>query len=158
DPSWVGFRAGQMVLLAVPALIAAGLSAPPPLRRAAGAVAVLTFLVGLPTTVVDVFNAQDIENLRPGPGFPWTQVVDPPHAEAFAWLRRSTAPDATVQLDVAARNRTTWSIIPSFAERRMSAGDPRTLIEEPEYKERSERVRVMYSTPDVKAAWTIARG
>jgi hypothetical protein len=156
DVSWVGFRAGQIFLVASPSLIACGLASGF-WRRVTVPVATLAFCIGLPTTVVDVYNAQDISNLSPGPGFPWTEVLDRAHEDALDWLRRATPSTATVQLDPVARGRTTWSIIPSFAERRMAAGLPRTLVDDPEYHDRSERVRVMYTTGDAREAWTIAR-
>jgi hypothetical protein len=157
DDSWIGFRAGQMILAATPGLIAAGLASGGTRRLVAGAVAAVAICVGLPTTVIDLYNAQDVTNLSEGPGFPWTQVVDRQQSEAFDWLRRATRPTDTVQLDAIARDRTTWSIIPSFAERRQAAGMPRTLVADPEYQERSDRVREMYATPSAQDAWNIAR-
>src|SRR5439155_64953 len=54
DESWVGFRAGQMILVAAPALIARALVALGALRRAVPAIVVVTaLLVGTPTTVID---------------------------------------------------------------------------------------------------------
>jgi hypothetical protein len=120
-------------------------------------VAILAVAAGLPTTVIDVYNAQDVSNLSPGPGFPWTQVIDRNQGEALAWVKRATPLLDTVQLDPIARHRTTWSIIPSFGERRMAAGDPRTLVADPEYIERSERVRQMYVTTSARQAWDLAR-
>ena len=157
DESWVAFRAGQMILAVTPCLSAAAFAAAPHWRRVAGALSIAALIVGLPTTIIDVYNAQDIANLAAGPGFPWTQVLDRAHDDAVEWLRQTTPPTATVQLDALARGRTTWSLIPSFAERRMSAGLPRTLVDDPEYHARSERVRVMYATLDAREAWTIAR-
>jgi hypothetical protein len=157
DDSWIGFRAGHLILISAPALIACGFAASGALRRTATAVAVLALAIGLPTTVIDVYNAQDVSNLNEGPGFPWTQVVDRKQGEALDWVKRATPLLDTVQLDPLARNRTTWSIIPSFGERRMAAGDPRTLVADPEYLERSERVRRMYATPTAQEAWDLAR-
>jgi hypothetical protein len=157
DLSWVGFRAGQLVLITVPGLIAAGLSGAGAWKRVAIVAVVAAVCLGLPTTIVDVYNAQDIGNLSEGPGFPWTQVVDRQQAAALDWLRRATRATDTVQLDAIARDETTWSIIPSFAERRQAAGTPRTLVEDPEYQERSERVRTMYATGSAREAWEIAR-
>ncbi|HVD90707.1 MAG TPA: hypothetical protein VNC21_00440 [Vicinamibacterales bacterium] len=156
DDSWIGFRTGHLILLAASPLIAASLAAPGGWRRIALAVAMIAFLAGLPTTIVDVYNAQDITNRADGPGFPWTQVVDAKQDEALTWVRKSTATEATVQLDAVARKKTTWSIIPSFGERRMAAGEPRTLVDDPEYHERSERVRRMYATGDAQEAWNLA--
>lgn len=157
DDSWVGFRAGQMLLCAAPALIAAGLAATPlGWRRAAIVVATVALLVGLPTTVIDVYNAQDITNLSAGPGFPWTEVVDRDEGQALDWLKRATPATSVVQMDALTRDKTTWSIIPSFAERREAAATPRTLVDDPEYHERSARVRTMYATTSAREAWTIA--
>lgn len=156
DPSWVGFRGGQIFLAAVPALAACGLAAPR-WRRAAIGVLVLALIAGSPTTIIDVYNAQDISNRAPGPGFPWTEVLDPPHLEALAWLRHSTPEDAVVQLDPEARGRTTWTIVSSFGERRMAASLPRTLVDEPEYAWRSARVKQMFASDSAEQAWSLAR-
>jgi hypothetical protein len=155
DPSWVGFRGGQIFLAAVPALIACVLAAEG-WRRAGTAIVAAALLVGTPTTVIDVYNAQDITNLAPGPGFPWTQVLDKAHVDALEWVRRATPADAIVQLDPTARGETTFTIISSFGERRMAASLPRTLIKEPEYAERSARVRQMFATADPAEARAIA--
>jgi hypothetical protein len=153
DDSWVGFRAGQLILISLPPFAAAGFAADGWAGRLAVAVGLAALLIGLPTTLVDVYNAQDVTNTHEGPGFPWTQIVDRQQADALDWVRRATPADATVQLDPIARQRTTWSIIPSFAQRRMAAGEPRTLIEEPEYHVRSGRVQRMYETNDAREAW-----
>jgi len=155
DDSWVGFRGGQIFLAAVPALIACALAADG-WRRVGTAVVLAAFLVGTPTTIVDVYNAQDISNLSPGPGFPWTQVLDRPHVEALTWLKRATPADAVVQADPTSRGETTWTIVSSFGERRMAASLPRTLVKEPEYAQRSESVRRMYATSDAREASAIA--
>jgi hypothetical protein len=157
DDSWVGFRAGQMLLCGAPALMAAGFAAAGrSWRRASLAVGIGALCVGLPTTVVDVYNAQDITNLSAGPGFPWTEVIDPNEAQALTWLKNTTPTTAVVQMDALARDRTTWSVIPSFAERREAAATPRTLVDDPEYHARSERVRRMYATRDAREASAIA--
>jgi uncharacterized membrane protein len=48
-------------------------------------------------------------------------------------------------------------LIPSFAERRMAAGLPISLLNIPQYMKGSRDVRSMYSTADAKQAWEIAR-
>ena len=55
------------------------------------------------------------------------------------------------------RDREGWSQIPSFAERRMAAGLPISLMRVPAYQERSDAVRTMYATADAQEAWRIAR-
>ena len=167
DQEWVPFRAGQMFLVASPAIAGRWLSAmwDGPRRRIAAAVAALLLVLGLPTTAIDAFNAQDIENRAAGPGFHWTGVLPPEEQQAFAWIRRATPPTAVVQMEPIVRDRQSpgnngewWSLIPTFAERRMAAGLPISLMRIPEYRERSETVRRLFETGDANEAWTLARG
>jgi len=161
DASWVGFRAGQMFLVAVPVLIARGFIAAGLWRRVAVATAVLALLAGAPTAIIDTYNAQDITNFSESPIGPWTVTVTRDQRDRLAWLRAQTPPTALVQMDPLARGRTTWSLIPSFAHRRMAAGQPISLLggtaPGTEYAEKSERVRTMYETQNAQQAWTIAR-
>jgi hypothetical protein len=161
DTEWIPFRAGQMLLVTAPALMAYGLAAVwnrRGLRPLAGVAFVALLLLGLPTTVIDAFNAQDIENDHEGVGFRWTMVIPPEEVQAFAWIRRSTPLDAVVQMEPIVREREGWSLIPSFAERRMAAGLPISLMEVPAYRQTSERVQVMFATPRAQEAWDIAKG
>jgi hypothetical protein len=156
EASWVGFRAGQILLVTIPILLAcvfARLRAWPAALLAAAVLA-----IGLPTTLVDTWNAQDISNRRgQGSDFRWTIVVTPAQQEAFRWLRANTPEDAIVQMEPMLRGREHWTLIPSFAGRRMAAGLPISLLPLPEYKERSERVRTLFSTSSVGEAVEIAR-
>lgn len=155
DASWVGFRAGQIILIALTVLLAPVLAS---LRRNGRAIlAVLILAAGLPTTVIDAWNAQDIGNRRPGPGFRWTIWITPDQQEAFAWIRRNTPPTAIVQMEPVVRGRDQWTLIPSFAGRRMAAGLPISLLPLPEYQERSDRVRTIYATPRAADAADEAR-
>jgi hypothetical protein len=156
DTSWVGFRAGQMFLVAIPALVAVGLAISSGMRRVAIGVALASLLFALPTTVIDVYNAQDISNFNESPVGPWTVTVTRDEREALDWLRNATPATAVVQIDPIARKRETWSLIPSFAERRMAAGLPISLLDVPEYHEKSARVKTMYETPNPEEAWKIA--
>jgi hypothetical protein len=160
DTEWIPFRAGQMILVTAPALVAYALASTwsrRALRPVVGVAFVLLLLLGLPTTVIDAFNAQDIENDHEGVGFRWTMVVPPEEVQAFAWIRRSTPEDAVVQMEPIVREREGWSLIPSFAERRMAAGLPISLMEVPAYRRTSERVQVMFATPRAQEAWDIAK-
>ncbi len=160
DTEWIPFRAGQMILVTVPALIAYGLATiwnRRPLRPFVGIAFVVLLLLGLPTTVIDAFNAQDIENDHEGVGFRWTMVLPPEGLQAFAWIRRSTPQDAVVQMEPIVREREGWSLIPSFAERRMAAGLPISLMEVRAYRQTSERVQAMFATPRAQEAWDIAK-
>ena len=75
EASWVGFRAGQILLVSIPILLACVLVAHEADRtRRCWRRSIL--VVGLPTTVVDTWNAQDISNQRQASEFRWTIVVD----------------------------------------------------------------------------------
>jgi hypothetical protein len=159
DTAWVAFRAGQLTIVALAVLaarfIAAGWDSG---RRAPIVAAILLCLAaGLPTTAIDEYNARDIHNLSMGPGFPWTVVITPQQQRAFAWIRGNTPPDAIVQMEPNIRGRATWSLIPSFAQRRMTAGIPISLMEVPEFHERSDRVRTIYQSPNANEASQVAR-
>jgi hypothetical protein len=155
---WIGWRAGQVLLAVTPALAAAGLAVLfdrwRPLSYAA---ATVVMLAGLPTTLIDVYNAQDVHNAGEGPGFAWTVRITRGEREALDWIKAFTARDAIVQMEPTERKRETWTLIPSFAERRMSAGLPISLLESPAYHQRSQRVLEIYTATDAQRAWEIAR-
>ena len=159
DLFWVGFRTGQIVFILAPAIVARGFAL---LWRArlpilAVIMALGVFAIGFPTTVIDAYNAQDVANRAMGPGFHWTVRITPAEQEAFEWIKRNTAPDAVVQAEPIVRGRETWSLIPTFAERRMAAGNPISLLAIPEYAAGSEQVRHIYAGPDANAAWQQAK-
>ncbi|MGH9371458.1 MAG: hypothetical protein ACRD15_08005, partial [Vicinamibacterales bacterium] len=158
DLFWVGFRTGHLFLVFAPALVARGL-----VRLAAsGAKAVvaasaLVFVLGMPTTAIDAFNAQDVDNDHMGPGFHWTVTITAAEQEALAWIRQQTPVDAIVQADPIVRGRETWSLIPTWGERRMAGGQPISLMHVPAYDTTSTQIRQIYATGDVLEAWRIAR-
>jgi hypothetical protein len=155
EASWVGFRAGQILLVSLPLLLAPVLAA---LRAPSRALLIgVILVVGLPTTLVDTWNAQDIWNRRDGPGFRWTLWITPEQQEAFAWIRANTRPTDIVQMEPMVRAREHWTLIPSFAGRRMAAGLPISLLPLPEYTELSERVRTLFASSDPRMASDIAR-
>jgi hypothetical protein len=159
DPEWVPFRAGQMFLVAAPGVMAFGLASMwrrPRLRGLTATAFAVLLMLGLPTTVIDAFNARDIENHDAGPGFHWTIVLDPERQQALTWIRRATPRDAVVQMEPEVREREDWSLIPSFGERRMAGGLPISLMRVPEYQQTSDRVKAMFVTEDARGAWTIA--
>ncbi|MEP6592445.1 MAG: hypothetical protein ABJC51_02065 [Acidobacteriota bacterium] len=155
DASWVGFRAGQVILVCLPVLLA------PVLGRLSGgfrlSLAALILAIGLPTTAIDAWNAQDIGNRRPGPGFRWTIWITPDQQAAFDWIRENTPATALVQMEPVIRGRDQWTLIPSFAGRRMAAGLPISLLPMPEYQERSDRVKAIFETPRPAEASEAAR-
>jgi hypothetical protein len=165
DVAWVPFRAGQMLLVAIPALVARAVATLADSRRALAAVAIaILFVIGTPTTIIDAFNAQDIEDHDIGPGFHWTLVLDANEERALNWIRTATPKTALVQMEPSVRDRELsaghwgerWSLIPTFAERRMAAGLPISLMRVPEYAEKSALVKAIYETSDPHHAWTIA--
>ena len=99
----------------------------------------LDLAVGLPTTVIDAWNAQDVENLAMGPGFRWTVAVPKDTQAAMTWIRQHTRTDAVVQMSIGPRGRETWTLVPTFAARRMAAGQPISLLHVAEYDQRSRR-------------------
>ena len=146
EGSYIGFRAGQLMQLALPGLAALFFARLWPLdvargrrrwRAAAATIAVVLVVIGLPTTLIDTYNAQDIGNRRMGPGFRWTITLTPDEQEAYRWMRTETPRDAIVQMDPIAHGRETWSQLPTFAERRMAAARPISLMNIPDYLERS---------------------
>ena len=159
EGSYIGFRAGQILQVSLAPLVALFLSQLLSWRWSMAAVAVaLIAVAGLPTTLIDTFNAQDINNRRMGPGFRWTVSLSPQDQEALGWVRGNTDPDAIVQIDPIERGRETWSHIPTFAHRRMWAGKPILWIDVPVYETRSRDVHRLYRTGSVAEACRLARG
>jgi uncharacterized membrane protein len=159
EPIWIGWRAGQILLVTLPALAAAWLA---DLSRrslpSAVAVAGIACAAGLPTTIIDTYNAQDVWNTARSPGgFRWTVVVPPDTQAAMRWIRTSTPADALVQMSIGPRGRETWTTIPTFAERRMAAGQPISLLQMPEYDTKAAQADAMFRTADAPEAADIAR-
>jgi hypothetical protein len=161
EGSYIGFRAGQLLQLALPGLAALFFARlwRTNWRWRAGAVAflVVLFVIGLPTTIIDTYNAQDIGNRRMGPGFRWTVTVTPEEQEAYRWIRRQTPRDAIVQMDPMAHGRETWSQLPTFAWRRMAAARPISLMNVPDYLERSRKAHRIYAERNAETAAQLAR-
>ncbi len=101
-------------------------------------------LAGLPTTIINVYNTQDISNRGEAPGFRWTLHLTPDDRQIFDWIRHNTEPTAVFQVDPVVRDSETWAYLPAFAERRMSAGLPISMVPLQKYQEGSERVRLLY--------------
>jgi hypothetical protein len=159
EPIWIGWRAGQIILVTIPALAAACFATLWDRRRRAAACALglLVFCAGAPTTVIDALNAQDTANLQMGPGFRWTVAVPPDSQAALRWVRENTPADAVVQMSIGPRGRETWTLVPTFGERRMAAGQPISLLQRPEYATDSKRADTVFSIAQPKGAWEIAR-
>ena len=159
EASYIGFRAGQIIQVSLAPMVALFLHRLYAWHWGSAALAlVLIAAAGLPTTLIDTFNAQDINNRRMGPGFRWTVTLSRYEQGALAWIRAETRPDAIVQMDPIARGRENWSHIPTFAHRRMWAGLPLLWLDIPPYAERSRAVHDLYVTTDPEAACRLATG
>lgn len=157
---WVGWRSGHLLLIAFAVMGAAAMTAAWRIRAARlplAAAATVAVALAVPTVYIDVYNAQDIENRERGPSFPWTLVITPQEREAFDWIKRSTPPEARVQMDPIVRASHSWALIPAFAERRMAAGLPISMIPLQPYRDRSDHVRMgIYMAPSPKEAHAMA--
>jgi uncharacterized membrane protein len=141
---WVGWRSGHMLQIGFAVMAAAGLTALWRYAESRWAVALIVALaiaIAVPTVAIDVYNAQDIDNRNQGAGFPWTLVITPPERVAFDWIREHTPLDAIVQPEPFVRGAATWAYVPAFAERRMAAGIPISMIPLQPYQHASDRVR-----------------
>jgi hypothetical protein len=159
EPIWVGWRAGQLMLVTSPPLGAALFARllDGGRRTAALLIAAVALAIGAPTAFIDMWNAQNVENLQMGPGFRWTVLISPETQAAMNWIREHTPSDAVVQTSIGPRGRETWTLIPSFAQRRMSAGQPISLLHTREYDQRSDAVDAMFRTRSAADASRLAR-
>ena len=158
EPVWVGWRAGQIILVLVPALVASGFAAlvDGGRRPLAIAAAVVALALGLPTTVIDAWNAQDVSNTDEAAGFRWTVVMSGDSQAAAEWIRRNTPHAAIVQMSIGPRRRESWTLLPTFAERRMAAGRPISLLQSAEYDELSDIADQIFRAADPAEAARIA--
>ena len=152
---YVGWRVGHLLFMAATVLAAIvferAAGPPTPARVAAWVAIAIVGLAGLPTTVIDVYNTQDLSNRSQAPGFRWTLVLTPDDRQIFDWIRHNTDPEAIFQVDPLVRDTETWAYLPAFAERRMSAGLPISMVPLRKYQEGSERVRTIYDEPALSA-------
>jgi len=145
---YVGWRVGHLLFMA--ATVLAGIvfeqleGAPTPGRIAAWVAVAIVTLAGLPTTVIDIYNTQDLSNRSEGPGFRWTLMLTPDDRQVFDWIRHNTRPDAIVQVDPLVRDTETWAYLPAFAERRMAVGLPISMVPLQKYQQGSEQVRTIF--------------
>jgi hypothetical protein len=150
--TYVAFRAGHIIIITLGTLLAVLAewiwARGRLVRVAAAACAVLAAALAIPTALFDIINCQDVFNRKPGPGFRWTVILSPGEVEGMTWIRERTRPDAIVQVEPFARGRDTWSYVPAFAERRMAAGLPISMVPLAKYERASERIREIYRAVD----------
>jgi predicted outer membrane lipoprotein len=157
---YVGWRAGHLLFMAFAVLTALAverlLRLAAPARLAGLALVTIASLLALPTFLIDFYNTQDLSNRMQGAGFPWTLVLQHDEIRAFEFLRHETAESAIVQVEPFPRDPATWAYIPAFAERRMAAGLPISMVPYQKYQEASERVREVYATRDAEEVYARA--
>jgi hypothetical protein len=157
---YVGWRSGHFMFFAFAGL--AGYLLQELMRRArrvrvaALAVAIVMALAAAPTFAIDFYNTQDVANRSMGPGFPWTLILTPEEIQALEWIRQFTPRDAIVQVEPSVRNAA-WAYIPAFAERRMAAGIPISMVPLAKYEAASRRVTDLYKTTSLQAAYQQAK-
>jgi hypothetical protein len=160
--AYVGWRAGHLLFMAFAPFVGYAcqeLWARGPVARGAAAVGALLLALGAaPMIVIDLYNTQDIDNHRPGPSFHWTEIVTRDELEALQWVRKSTPPDALVQVDPIhdGVEGGVWAYMPAFGERRMTAGVPISMIPAKRYVEAGQQVRQMFTAPDAGTAYAKA--
>ena len=156
SPNSIGWHAAKVGLVAFTPLVGYGFHEAWRRRgwiRAAVVPAMLALgLAGLPTVVIDVYNNQDVWNRARGPAFRWTVLLSPGELEGLEWIKRGTFKTARVQAEPVVRGRDTWAFIPAFAERRMAAGLPLSMIPLAKYEAANERIKRLYQSTSADAA------
>jgi hypothetical protein len=157
---YVGWRAGHLLFIAFAPFVGFALqeawAASPRVRRITAAGAAVLALLAAPTVAIDLYNTQDTSNRGEAPGFRWTLIVTPDELEALAWIRQRTPQSAIVQVDPEVRDPQTWAYIPGFAERRMAAGLPLSMIPLREYEAATSRVMEVFRAESADEASRIA--
>ena len=158
---YVGWRAGHMLFVAFAVLVGFAIQemmrGGRALRVATVMVVVVLAALATPTLAIDLYNTQDLNNREEAAGFKWTLVLAPDELEALSWIRRYTQPDDLIQVEPFTRDSYTWAYVPAFAERRMSAGLPISMVPLDKYIAASERVRDVYRTAQPDEAHRKAR-
>ena len=148
---WMAWRAGSILLMALFLMTAVTIG-----NRKRWALAVI-LIPALLTTVLDIYNAQDVTNRNFSRGtFRWTTIVDRSDHQALAWIRSNTPSEAVVQWDVRAREPGEWALIPALAERRMAVGFPIFLLDNRKYRKRERHLRPIFVSRDPGRAHELA--
>jgi hypothetical protein len=154
---YVGWRAGHFLFVALAVLTGYALqecwNAGRATRSAAAMVATVLAILSLPMFAIDFYNTQDITNHDPNDNYSWTLIQSPGEVAALAWIRTMTRPDAVVQIEPHVREGRRWADIPAFAERRMSAGLPISMVPLARYEAASANVRALFEEQNGEAAF-----
>ena len=157
---YVGWRSGHFLFVAFAALAGFALQElwrlGRTVRLATVAATTILALMALPTFAIDFYNTQDITNRNPDDPYTWTLVVGQDELAAYSWIRTTTPRDALVQIEPHVREGRRWADIPAFAERRMSAGLPISMVPLQRYEEASSQVLELYRETNPDSAFTRA--
>ena len=152
---YTGWRVGHFVFMSMAVVTGVWLdrlvtstSAAQPLQLAAFVIAVLA---GLPTTIIDVYNTQDITNFTEAPAGKMTLLLRPDERQVFDWIEHNTKPDARFQVDPVVRGQETWAYLPAFAERRMSVGLPISMVPLAKYRDGSAEIQKLFDESPLAA-------
>ncbi|MGH9158423.1 MAG: hypothetical protein ACRD2X_00335 [Vicinamibacteraceae bacterium] len=155
---YVGWRSGHFLFMALAVLVGVAFQelwkAGVRTKIATAVTALVLALAAAPTTAIDLYNTQDLSNRErvtsPAGNFRWTLVLSRNEIEALDWIKHFTRPDAIVQVEPYVRNAATWAYVPAFAERRMSAGIPISMVPLAKYMNASRTVQGMYHMRDAR--------
>ena len=158
---YVGWRAGHLLFIAFAPVTAYAWDRLRQERnlllRVGGLlVSVAVLAASAPTSLIDIYNTQDTEN-RMMARHHWTLQLTPGEVEALTWVRAWTPQKAIVQVDPWLRDRETWAYVPAFAERRMAAGLPISMIPLANYERASQAIKVLFSLSSADDAHELAR-
>jgi hypothetical protein len=146
---YVGWRVGHLWFIAAAGLAGLTLSWVASLRGWSRAIATVVaaglVLVALPTTLIDIYNTGDIANRAWSPSFRWTMVIPRSEWQAYEWLKRETSSDALIQWDSEVRGAEGWANIPAFAERRLAAGLPISMVPMAKYEQAAQFGSLLFS-------------
>jgi hypothetical protein len=153
---YVGWRAGDLIFVAFAALTGYALQELWARGRAVRAAVVISSallaVLALPTFAIDFYNTQDITNRQRAAGFDWTLVLSRDDLDALDWIKSYTPANAIVQVEPYVRDSNTWAYVPAFAERRMSAGLPISMVPLDKYEAASMLVRGVYQETNAASA------
>ena len=157
---YVGWRAGHFLFVALGVLTGYALhhlwAAGGRTRLLTAAASLVLAALALPTFVIDFYNTQDITNYNPNDNYSWTLVLTHDEVAALTWIRTYTPADAIVQVEPHVREGRRWADVPAFAERRMSAGLPISMVPLAPYEAASQKVRALYESRNPEEAYSQA--
>lgn len=145
---YTGWRVGHFLFMSAAVVIGVFLerivTSASALQPVQWTILVVAFLGGLPTTIIDIYNTQDITNFGEAPAGRMTLLLTPDELQAFDWIKHHTRPDARFQVDPVARGQETWAYLPAFAERRMAIGLPISMVPLAKYQQGSEAISKLF--------------